>query len=141
MVKLIRNTSNAKELDKLSNRKVCNIEEFCMESMLGPIKAWKGSTDEEFFSLLFTNGMLSICIDEREMFLGTEAIGVAMATELKEAIEVAKTDEQKGVELTQQYTSGKSNEDTKNITLDDCLEVLGWELKDGVKIMFDNYLS
>lgn len=142
MVKLIRNTSNATELDNLTQRVICNVEEFSLGTILGPVKAWKGSTEEEYFSLLFNNGMLSLCINEREMFLGTEPIGIAMVEELREAVDVSKTNEGLGLELTQLYTcGGKLEEDVKNITLGDCLEVLGWELKEGAKIFFDNFFD
>jgi hypothetical protein len=143
MVELIRNTSNATELDNLAQRVVCDIQEFSLnDTVLGPVKAWKGSTEEEYFSLLFNNGMLTLCISEREMFLGTEPIGVAMVTELREAVDVSKTNEGMGLKLTQLYTrGGKLEEDVKNITLSDCLEVLGWEVKDGVKIFFDNFFG
>lgn len=142
MVKIIRNTSNTEELDKLSKRKVCNVEEFELETLLGPAKFWKGSTEEEYFTLLFTNGMLTLCFNEREMLLDQDPVGVGMVAELREAVDVSKTDEAKGLELTQAYTGGPKFEgDVKNITFGDALEVLGWEMKDGAKIMFDNFLS
>lgn len=142
MIKIIRNTSNAEELNKLSKKKVCNVEEFELKTLLGPAKFWKGSTEEEYFTLLFTNGMLTLCFNEREMLLDQDPVGVGMVAELREAVDISKTDEAKGLKLTQTYTdSPKFDEDVKNITLCDVLEVLGWELKDGAKIMFDSFLS
>jgi len=140
--KLIRNIANAKQLDSFANRKICDVEEFSITTMYGNAKAWKGSTETEYFSLLFVNGMLTLCISEREMFLGTEPIAVAMAKKLKESVELSKVDELAGLQMTQSYTdSGEMDNDIKNITLKDCMGVLQWKLKRNAKIFFDNFLT
>lgn len=143
MLKLVRNTSNAEELDKLKGKVVGNVEEFSFDDVFdGPIKAWKGSTESEFFHLLFTNGMLSLCISEREMFLNDDPIGIAMTPALREAVEVSKTDDNKGLELTRTYTDGNQlKEDVENLTFGDVLNVLGWKQKTGAKLFFDNFIS
>lgn len=141
-VTLVRNITNADQLNSFSNRKICDVEEFSIDTLYGKAKAWKGSTEEEYFSLLFVNGMLTLCISEREMFLGTVAIAVAMTKKLKEAVEVSKVDELVGLQMTQTYTdSGEMNEDIKKITLKDCMKVLRWKLKPNAKIFFDNFLT
>lgn len=143
MLKLIRNTSNAEELDKLKGKIVGNVEEFSLnDDYLGPTKAWKGSTEEEYFSLLFTNGMLSLCISEREMYLTKDPIGVAIAPALSEAVKISDVDDVKGLELTKLYTDGnQSKEDVENLTFGDILEILGWKQKTGSKLFFDNFIS
>lgn len=143
MLKLARNTSNAEELDKLKGRVVDSIEEFHLDLFpVGKCKAWRGSTLEEFFSIMFTNGMLTLCINEREMLLHNDTIGVAMAPILREAVDISKEDEEKGLLLTKTYTNGgQMDEDIKNLEFNDVLEVLGWTMKDGTKFKIDNFLS
>lgn len=141
-VKLVRNTTNADELDSFANRVICDVEEFSIDTVYGKAKAWKGSVEEEYFSLLFVNGMLTLCINEREMFMGTEPIAVAMSKPLKDAVEMSKIDEQDGLQMTKDYTeSGKMDDDIKNITLKDCMKILRWKIKPDAKIFFDNFLT
>jgi hypothetical protein len=138
MVKIVRNTSNADELDSLRNKKVCNIDEYTADTIFGSGRGWMGSTENEFFHILFINGMLSICISEREMLLDQNGVGVGMTKELRQAVNVSKVDEEAGLLLTKEYSSsGRMDEDMDNITLKDVLEALGWELKDGAKIHYE----
>ena len=138
MVKIIKNACSVERLESLRNKKVCNVEEYQSETIFGPGRSWKGSTEEEFFYILFINGMLSLYISEREMLLEEKGIGVGMTPELADAVNVSKTDETAGLLLTSKYTSsGKMDDDMVNITFDDILKTLDWELMPGVEIRFE----
>jgi len=137
MIKIIKTTKNVEILESLRNKKVCSVEECPTETVFGPGRAWKGSTENEFFYILFIDGMLSLYISEREMLLEEKGIGVGMTPELQEAVDVSKIDKNDGLALTKKYTSsGKMDEDMANITLDDILETLDWKLAEGVEMQF-----
>ena len=138
MIKIIKTTKNVEILESLRNKKVCSVEECPAETVFGPGRAWKGSTENEFFYILFIDGMLSLYISEREMLLEEKGIGVGMTPELSDAVNVSKSNENAGLALTKKYTSsGKMDEDMANIMLDDILETLDWKLDEGVEIQFE----
>lgn len=61
---------NSKELERIQNKKVMDVEEYLDISFLGKYKAWRGSTDDAYFYIVVSRGILTITFEEREILIG-----------------------------------------------------------------------
>jgi hypothetical protein len=141
MVKLVISEFDESTIDKIANRKVCDVVEYDMDTLLGPMKAWKGSVEEEYFSLIFADGIVSLAINGQEMMLGSEATNIAMAEELHEANLIADNNYEAAIQLIQDYRSEKFYQDCKEILFDDICKLLNWTKKPDMKYHKDLLLN
>jgi len=99
----------------------------------GNYKAWFGSTETEYFSIIFVRAILTISIAEREMELGKKTINYAILTKLYNNLD-NKSKEQAESDFIK-YNMYGYKEDLKHVTFDDIMTVLKWTYySDKVKI-------
>jgi hypothetical protein len=137
MSKLQILTSVSKEdVERIQNKKVLDITEFDEYSSIvfGYYKYWMGSTEEHYFSICYIKGLLSISLEEREMFLGKFPINYAIATELIDAMSDVKNDQQAAFDVADKYNLNGYLKTYKEIKVEDVLEVLKWEKSENVKV-------
>lgn len=123
---------------RIQNKIVQDVTEFCILSLAGKHRSWQGSTEKEYFSVVFINGVLSVSISEREMRLLEEARIYALSTEMIKAAN--EVDEIRRTEMVYNYLNTTFISDIKEITFEDVMKVLNWKPKNNLKIGFDDLL-
>lgn len=116
----------------VQDRVVCDITElrlnnFEQDPTLGKIVSWRGTVNDEFFSILFVKGLLEISLVEREMLLGQNLIFYAR-TELSD-------NANNNANIS--YSLKDSNLEQDNITFVDVMVTLKWKYAPNVKFYHD----
>jgi len=165
-VKFVRNTGQVPDswFDEISLKKVDYVIEYRVEDRLNnaninkaydllggkyldckitpaPCIVWNGTTEDGFFIISFSDGLLGISFDEREMFLNC-SIKIAGYTEFVSAVhsnslnkkQCSLTAATEFDETIGEYYTKNYPEEVKNITFNDVLDFLGWKLKKGTTI-------
>lgn len=139
MIKLsILSTVSQSEVERISNKKVETVEEFHEQTNLGWYKAghkpwckaWSGTTENEFFFIVFSHGMLTISLEEREMMIFRKPCTIAMEEKLAQSLKENCVDENSvhADLLKANYNDEHGFKDTEEITFQDVMDVLKWEL-------------
>lgn len=119
----ILSTVPKEEIRRLQNQKVMDVEEYDEANHLGEFKAWKGSTEMAYFYIIFSRGVLTVVLEEREMLIGSRITTYATLTKLAK---MAKTPE--AVEWFTKYNLTGYQEDIKNVTFGHVMTTLKWKL-------------
>jgi hypothetical protein len=125
----------------LQNRTVCDVCEYHItDPLLGKMASWRGSVKDEYFSILFVKGVLTVSLVERECQLGHEAINFAMSEPLFKALrenqdEILKTD------ATFDYFVKQSPKEQEVVHFIDVMVVLDWRYAERAKIYYDVLMS
>lgn len=120
----------------LSGRVVCDVCEYHLTNpLVGKMSMWRGSVEQEYFSITFMRGILTVSLVEREMLLGHSAINFAIVSELAEVM--ARGDSIATAEATYNYSLKQSDKHQKEISFTDVMVALGWRYKEGVKPDYD----
>ncbi len=112
---------------RIFNKKVCGVVEFILPSDLGYYKGWIGSTENEYFSIAFVKGVLSVSLEEREMQVGWNISNVAMVTHLHKLITTQKMDISAISKMVNTYNLDGCDDDVKAIKFTDVMTVLKWK--------------
>jgi hypothetical protein len=119
------------------NRLVCDVTEYKMDTPAGPVSAWRGSVAEEYFSITFIRGILTLSVVERECQLGQNAVNYAMSSALSEPLKVAGDNAIMATEAHFNYNLKQAAKEQKEISFTDVMVVLGWQYKEGAHIHYD----
>lgn len=126
--------SNPDDIKRVQNKKVMDVTEYVEPSPLGgKYKAWTGSTEMEFFSLMFMRGILTVSVYERECETGENAVNYGMLASLQDRM-LEMTGDQASRYLFE-YNISLYEEDMKNLSFNDVMTALNWEFhSDKVKV-------
>ena len=123
------------------NRVVCDVCEYHItDPLLGKMASWRGSVKDEYFSILFVKGVLTVSLVERECQLGHSAINYAMSECLFKALkenkeEILKTD------ATFDYYTKQSVKEQNEVHFIDIMVALNWNYGERAKIYYDTLMG
>lgn len=127
------------QLKRLQNKKICDVTEIVVASSVGYYKGWTGSTEEKWFSIVFVKGVLTVSVEEREMYLGKFPINLALSDTLEEMLSPPVTATKNM--MVDMYNSSLYLEDLRKITFKDIMKLLKWKfLNRNVKVQ-EHFLS
>ena len=120
----------------LQNRLVCDLlETRATIPGIGRIVSWRGSTQEEYFSILFVRGIFSVSVNERECLLNDSIVNYAMSMALSKAMKgFPGRDESAKQEDIQNYLDILADKEMDEITFADAMMLLNWTYKLGAKV-------
>lgn len=125
---VILESVSKENLIRLQKKVVCNVTElFAPSNIVGSYKGWLGSTEEEYFSIVFVNGILTISLEEREMCLGWRSLSYAIIDTVADAYS-GKASVAKNI-LVQEYDLHLYLKDLNEIKFKDVMKTLKWKLK------------
>ena len=121
----------------LQGRTVCNVtQSHSTNPVVGKITGWRGSVEEEYFTITFIKGVLTISMAEREMLLSQNPLHFAMVEPLAELLERGDS-----VAVSQGIydynTNGQCEKDHKEISFTDVMVPLNWQYKEDAHIDYD----
>lgn len=119
------------------NRLVCDVVERHIDHHGILISSWRGSVADEYFSIMFMAGILTVSLVERECLLGQNAVNYAMSETLANSLKVAGDNAIMSTEATFNYNLKQGPKEQKEISFTDVMVVLGWQYKEGVKVDYD----
>jgi hypothetical protein len=111
------------EVQRLQNQTVMDVEEYNETGILGDYKAWRGSTENAYFYIVFMKGVITVICEEREMLIGTRITTYSVLTKL-----VNMSKKSNSYSLFDSYNAVEYKEDMKNVTFDDVMMTLKWRL-------------
>jgi len=114
------------EIERVQNRKVMDVSEYEETSPigLGDYKAWNGSVEMEYFSIIFMKGVMTISLAEREMDLIDKPINYAILTKLHNLLKTKTKLE--CMQTYAMYNNEGYKDDLKSITFNDIMKALKW---------------
>lgn len=115
-------TTPKEEIQRVQNRKVMDVEEYNDTGVFGDYKAWRGSTETEYFYIVFMKGVVTLILEEREMLIGSNIICYATLTKL---VKMAKRAD--SVEWFTKYNATEYRDDLKSTTFEDIMVSLKWK--------------
>ena len=120
----------------LQNRLVCDLlETRTTVPGVGRIVSWRGSTQEEYFSVLFVRGIFSVSVNERECQLNDSIVNYAMSMALSKAMKgFPGRDELSKQEDIHNYFDRLADKEMDEITFSDAMMLLNWTYKLGAKV-------
>ncbi len=123
------------------NRVVCDVTEYKINTPVGPASSWRGSVAEEYFSITFLKGILTISLVERECQLGHNVVNYAISEALSQALSVAGSNATMITEAHHNYSLKQCPKEQKEISFTDVMVVLGWRYVENAKIHYDLLLT
>jgi hypothetical protein len=119
------------------DRVVCDVCEYHItDPLLGKMASWRGSVKDEYFSILFVKGVLTVSLVERECQLGHEAINYAMSELLVKALKENKEDVLK-TDSTLDYFAKQGPKEQEIVHFIDVMVILNWRYAEWAKIYYD----
>ena len=113
----------------LVNRVVCDVcESRNTNPIAGKIVSWRGSVENEYFSILFLGGRLLISLVERECQLGHVSVIYAMSETLSNSLISLKD------EIDNSFILKKEIDE---ISFTDVMVALNWRYAENAKIDYD----
>jgi hypothetical protein len=124
------------EAIKFQNRVVENVlMVHAMNPAYGKIKQWRGATEEEYFIIMFVQGVLVISLSEREMLLGSNITRYAMTDFLSGALKTFEKSDLAGItSVASSYNQHVFPLDEKEITFDDVMTAFKWVAAPKMKV-------
>jgi hypothetical protein len=119
------------------NRTVCDVTEYHItDPLLEKMASWRGSVKDEYFSILFVKGVLTVSLVERECQLGHTAVNYALSEPLFKALrenqeEILKTD------AAFDYYVKQSPKEQDVVHFIDIMVALNWRYAERAKIYYD----
>lgn len=137
MVKF-KQVKKEEEAEKVKNRVVCDVCEAHHQSVYGEFVNWRGSTETEYFSIIFLKGILTVSIDEREQRVGNDPLNVAMSEKLADMFMSAKGDLEKTASAVK-YNREEYPKEIKTVSFTDVMVLLNWKYAPNAKIDYDPF--
>lgn len=133
----INPNENVFRIHSLKNRIISDVVEYRIKkSDTGErYVGWYGSTECEYFSIVFLGGIVSMSLEERMMHIGHESILALMSDRLYPA--ALGTDVNEKVLLWADYNKTHLGKELETISFKDIMRTLSWKLKSKVKIEYD----
>jgi hypothetical protein len=123
------------------NRVVCDVCEYHItDPLLGKMASWRGSVKDEYFSILFVKGVLTVSLVERECQLGHSAINYAMSEPLVKALRENKEDILK-TDSTLDYFAKQGPKEQEIVHFIDVMVILNWRYAERAKINYDTLMN
>jgi hypothetical protein len=111
------------ELTRIQKQNVMDVEEYTeLATPLGDYKAWRGSTETNYFYIVFMKGVITVICEEREWLIGTRITTYAVLTKL-----VNMSKKSNSHSLFDTYNAEEYKEDMKNVTFEDVMMTLKWK--------------
>lgn len=123
---------------RIEGKKVCDVVEYTVPSLVGPYKGWIGSVEDEYFSVALVKGIVSVSLEEREMKLGWNIIRYAIVEHLHTILTSKKFNTKVRKQLIEAYNDIGSDKDIELITFKDVMTLLKWKFKSR-KVKVDEY--
>lgn len=114
----------------VQHRTVCDVTEYRYITELGKVISWRGSLNEEYFSILFAKGLLAVSISENEIYLGYNSLHYALT---EKAFAISNN----SVDATNKYSIEDVDKDIEKMTFVDVLIALNWRYAPNVKVWHD----
>lgn len=124
------------DTERLKKRVVDYVCEYRMKSLFGELINWRGSTETEYFSIIFIKGVLTASVEEREMLLGTTGVNVAMSQKLADMFMAAKT-ELTQTEAALEYNRKHYKKEFDEASFTDVMVLLDWKYAPNAKVDYD----
>jgi len=122
----------------LQDRTVCDVcESHQTDSLLGKIVSWRGSVEEEYFSIIFAKGILTVSLVEREYNLGRSAVNFAMSEHLFKVLKESKDNAALRTTAVFDYHMKRSQKEQEEISFIDVMVILEWRYAERAKIYYD----
>ena len=107
------------------------VEYVCKTQIINPtfgkMTTWRGSLENEYFSIMFICGILVVSVVEREMQLGDISVSYAESESLTKAINTINGADDATVEkIREEYNQNTSKKEQDEITFDDVMLTLNW---------------
>ena len=110
----------------LVNRVVCDVcESRTINPIAGKMVSWRGSVENEYFSILFLGGRLMISLVERECQLGHVSVIYAISETLDYLKDFGNVH------------SASINKDIDEISFTDVMVALNWRYAENAKVDYD----
>ena len=125
---------------KLVNRVVCDVCEYRhTHPVFGPFVVWRGSVAEEWFTIMFMRGILTISLAERECQVGENIIHYAMSEVMAKCYNTGKNGATPigEVEAVAEYLAKTMPKEIAEISFTDVMVVLNWKYSPNAKIDYD----
>lgn len=120
----------------LKHRVVCDVCESHHISLYGEFVNWRGSTETEYFSIIFLKGILTVSIDEREMKVGWEPVNFAISSKLADMFASVKGDLEQTA-MAAKYSREEYQKELDNISFTDVMVALSWKYAPNAKIDYN----
>ena len=121
----------------LKGRTVCDVTEFHItHPLLGKIAQWKGSVEEEYFSIIFAKGILTVSLVEREHYLDQSAVNYAISERLLKILSKSENETVKKAGILD-YHFRQYPKEQEDVSFTDVMVVLEWKYKERAKIYYD----
>ncbi len=120
----------------LQNRMVeCVTKSTAIHPIYGKYVMWRGTTELEFFTVMFVGGVLVLSLAEREFNLVDSAINYAESQTLLDTAELVKgSSPEMQVELQRNYSGVIAKREQNEITFADVMFILKWQYVEGAKV-------
>jgi hypothetical protein len=119
------------------DRVVCDVTEYHItDPVLGKMASWRGSVKDEYFSILFVKGVLTVSLVERECQLGHNALNYGMSEALFKALKENKESLLK-TDATFDYYVKQSPKEQEVVHFIDVMVALNWRYAERAKIYYD----
>jgi hypothetical protein len=137
-MKLVSLETVLTEVKDYKNRKVCDVIEYDMYSATGVrYKAWIGSTEEAYFTMMFVGGYLTLSLQERECHLGMDIQRMACVEPLWNLIDEGQSVPGMQIAIAD-YMTKYHNKEIDEITFEMAMDVMGWSyVSPSVKLSID----
>ena len=136
-IKLIVNPNESVfKLNSVRNQLVCDVLEYKIRLTNGiRYVGWSGSTTDKYFSVIFTEGVVSLSLEERTMLLGREPLNLLVSEELRKAAETP--DKLEKIKEWNYYRDIYADSEVDKITFEDIMKPLSWIFEsDKVEIQY-----
>ena len=117
---------------------MCDVTEHHLtDPLLGKMASWRGSVEEEYFSIIFAKGILTVSLVEREYNLGHSAVNFAMSERLFRILKENKDNAALRTTETLDYYIKQNQKEQKEISFIDVMVILEWRYAERAKIYYD----
>lgn len=130
-------------LDRIQNKVVCDVTEYHIKSPMGSVLNWRGSVLEEYFSILFLRGVMTVSVEARECLIGSHCINYGMSEKLIESLEKDSQRHKGKSKLTgfpeNDYLKSEAEIEIKAVTFTDIAAALNWKFSPNFKQYVDYF--
>jgi len=125
------------QYESVKNRLIEYVTEYKIKSIDGKkYVGWYGTTETEFFSIVFVGGVVSVSLAERQMQIGESYCLPLIVSKLEKAALI--DDQMEKIRILSKYNLNYANRDLEKATFKDIMKPLGWKFASKkVKVQYD----
>jgi len=134
---IINPNQEVSKSESVKDRVIEYVTEYKIKSIDGKKYAgWYGSTETEYFSIVFVGGVVSISLAERQMKIGEDYCLPLIVSRLKSV--AITNDNNKKLVVLGNYNYKHANKDLDRVSFKDVMKPLGWKFASKkVKVQYD----